>query len=294
MKNRIIVKSLAITICCILFAAACSNDEKKLQGLWKAENGKMSISANKNDIIILSGDKETMRGTFTVGLNDNKEKRIFIKIELETIYSEGEKPIVTASYGNDRGYIYLFNSKDELEIKDMGKFKREKIPANFISNLQNTFEENNKNPDMRKAVIFNDQVYTSSVTTNELYNYIKEYKEFDKNVLKTMIKNGSFKDDIMYCYFDWIRLDAEHLRNNVNGILKTDDNINMIFITNNYQDLILKSVYKGSNIEFYNLRYDRYSGRNLNRFYNVYAKLFYRNGTLNSEIISLEINPRIF
>jgi hypothetical protein len=227
------VRILAATIAVIaMFLTDCSGgEEKKIQGAWQAEGLNINGSYVQhfifkgNEWILLRDGLERSRGTFEAGYETSKENTyIIMTVNYVTVYQEGYPQFAEKVSAVNR-YRYVFKSKNELSIENVGNvgtFTKATIPSSEMRKIEDTFKGAVNNPDMRNTEMFKDRIYSTRFPITDIREIIKA-GSFEGKIGEKEIRNGTLKDGVFYWTDDGLGLfpakGKENVLNNGDGIV---------------------------------------------------------------------------
>ena len=285
------LKFLVMVLCCF-FLGNCTKTvqnkpvQNKFEGSWQTSMRGLDVHLiiKGDSFIILVDGEESSRGSYNTDFKVSEENTyIHINTRYNTIYYKNFDPFIE-EVSDELESKYNFLTDDNLIIERMGNFTKATIPANEIESIQNTFEKNRNNPDMRNTVINNGQVYSTLIEFSDI-RMMSDLGSFENMVTEKEVKNGVCSKDVLYWTDNGLFLDVRRLRGNRNGILKNGDNISISFtygarVAESEEDWT-SAVYVGSDVSFYNQ--NRFGYNN----YTVYGKLYFTNGNPVIEITSI-------
>jgi len=287
MKN---FKILLLVIITVISIVGCESKNKNtLEGVWQVQNRNITVQLimNGNNYIFLENGKEIERGVFETSWQTSEDNTIIkFSTQFITVYYERYDPFTEEIKFEDE-FRYAFTEEGKLSINKLGLFEKITMPESEITLTNNIFENNKNNPDMRRTVVYNGQVYSVDISLNNIRDMIFEGKFNDYAQIKG-IKNGILKDNVLYWMDNNKFIGAYHLQGVQNAVLRTGDEIWLAYLISMNQfeneNNWTKAVYTGPNIPFSDT-----SGWGWNQW-DIYGKLFFRNGEAVVEITEIEIS----
>ena len=223
---------LGIVVVIILGFGGCSK-KSQFEGAWKNERAYYSRDAGTNHLIfqgdnwiLLEDGDETARGTFQTNFKTSKENTfITLHYQYKTIYFDDYPPF-TEEISLDEEYKYQLEPGKSLKIEELGIFTKAIIPSEEMKKIQNTFNENCNNPDMRNNIKYDDQIYSTRFNLQDIRRIIAK-GNFEDVITNKEIKNGCFSNNTLFWTDNSVFLDVLHLRKVGDGIIKKGDAISI-------------------------------------------------------------------
>jgi len=293
------VGGIAAVLAVVLVLTGCAGGEKgKLQGAWQSDNEHIIFSGDT--FIMLSEGTEDSRGKFETFYKTNKENTFLrLTTQYETIWSSQTTdnadflPIAVEVKQEPEEISYKLTKEKTLVLNDRYKYTKATIPGSEMKTINQTFEINRKNPDLRDTDTYNGQVYTTAFRLEDIHQFIQQ-GDFENKFGDKEKSLGIYKDGVLFLRLVE-HLDTEGVKGNRNFILKSGSDVYFFDIERlgfgrqrqEPKENWIKAVYTGKDIPFYNIITNNIYLNGDYSSFNSYCKMSFSNRQPVIEVVAI-------